>query len=49
MAGGEKNKKNNSNYENLKPRNVMEYVIRIFMNFVLLSSDYVVSFDLNVP
>ena len=48
MAGGKKNKKNNSNYENLKPRNVMECVIRIFMNFVLLSSDYV-SFDLNVP
>ena len=48
MAGGKKNKKNNSNYDNLKP-NVMECVIRIFMNFVLLFSDYVVSFDLNVP
>ena len=48
MAGGKKNKKNNSNYDNLKP-DVMECVIRIFMNFVLLSSDYVVSFDLNVP
>ena len=48
VAGGKKNKKNNSNYENLKP-NLMECVIRIFMNFVLLSSDYVDSFDLNVP
>ena len=48
MAGGKKDKKNNSNYENLKP-NVMECVIGIFMNFVLLSSDYVVSFDLKVP
>ena len=48
MAGGKKNKKNNSYYENLKP-NLMECVIRIFMNFVLLFCDYVVSFDLNVP
>ena len=51
MAGEKKNKKNNNrnlNYENLKP-SVMECVIRIFMNFVLLSSDYIVSLDLNVP
>ena len=46
MAGEKKNKKNNPNYENLKP-NLMECVIRIFMNF--MSCDYVVSFDLNVP
>ena len=44
VAGGKKNKKNNSNYENLKP-NLMECVIRIFMNFVLLSCDYVVSWS----
>ena len=50
MAGEKKSKKSNPNlnYENLKP-SAMECVIRIFMNFVLLSSDYVVSFDLNVP
>ena len=51
MAGEKKNKKNNNpnlNYENLK-RSVMECVIRIFMNCVLLFSNYVVGFDLNVP